>query len=242
MNFTETALFAPLPAGCGEGEFLLLEEEEKRHLQVLRLSKGDRFQLLDGVGGEATAELLDPKKGMVQLVSSVTHHPRPHSPSIAVSLLKSGDLEELFEHASQLPLQQFQPLWSDYSQQSRKSGSTDSLLRRLRSKARVALKQSRQFWMTEILKPVELSCWLESISGEEMILLLEMSGMPAEKICLKESPWLLSGPEGGFSERELRLISNHKNVIPLSLGKTRLRAKTAPIVALGALTARGDRT
>lgn len=62
MNFTETALFAPLPTSGGEGEFLFLEEEEKRHLQVLRLSKGDRFQLLDGVGGETTAELLDPKK------------------------------------------------------------------------------------------------------------------------------------------------------------------------------------
>lgn len=73
-------------------------------------------------------------------------------------------------------------------------------------------------------------------------MLLEMSGMPADKICWKESPWPLSGPEGGFSERELQLILKHKSVIPLSLGKTRLRAKTAPIVALGALTARGDRS
>ncbi|NLG39464.1 MAG: RNA methyltransferase, partial [Fibrobacter sp.] len=46
---------------------------------------------------------------------------------------------------------------------------------------------------------------------------------------------LLVGPEGGFSAREIELIKAYSRgqVYLLKLGKTRLRAKTAAIIALG---------
>ena len=43
--------------------------------------------------------------------------------------------------------------------------------------------------------------------------------------------YLLIGPEGGFSEKEIELLKENKWVID-SLGKRKLRAETAAIVAL----------
>ena len=41
---------------------------------------------------------------------------------------------------------------------------------------------------------------------------------------------LLIGPEGDFSEKEIALALEH-NLIPVSLGNTRLRTETAAVVA-----------
>ena len=48
----------------------------------------------------------------------------------------------------------------------------------------------------------------------------------------KASIHVLVGPEGGFSENEMRLIKSYDHVYPISLGNTVLRTETAVTAAL----------
>jgi 16S rRNA (uracil1498-N3)-methyltransferase len=44
------------------------------------------------------------------------------------------------------------------------------------------------------------------------------------------------GPEGGFSSREIELVKSIPNIQQVSLGRTVLRAETAAIVGMGAIS------
>jgi 16S rRNA (uracil1498-N3)-methyltransferase len=94
--------------------------------------------------------------------------------------------------------------------------------------------------MTRIEGPIEFDKWLKDyqgdlilcdIDGERKLDLGEGSadGTPAKPITL------LVGPEGGFSPREIEAIKTFQNgkVYLLNLGNTRLRARTAAVIALG---------
>lgn len=231
MHLDETPLFAPLPGQGGVAVSIRLDEVELRHLKVLRLQQRDTLDLVDGKGGTVRGEVLDPKRGEIVLTEPVRRTPRPSGPSLAVAVLKGGDLEDVFDHASQLPLNCFTPIWTSYTQHSRKPEVIEGMLRRLRLKARTALKQSRQLWCVEVHPPEFLEDWLKKI--DETIWLLDEQGVPASQLPHTPSPWILSGPEGGFSPAELELISAHHRTLSLSLGTTRIRARTAPLLALG---------
>ena len=231
MHLDETPLFAPLK-GLDAGSEAVLDDSELAHLKVFRLEAGDTLELVDGEGGRATARVVQPKRGLLVLESPVSREAaRPAAPALAMGILKGSALEETFDHCAQTPLRAFQPLWCDFGQRARGGDAAEGLVRRLRAKARVALKQSRQLWATEILEPTTPEKWLAAHA--DPVLLLDERGERAPAV--PASPWLLCGPEGGFSERELALFEPRATLF--SLGPVRLRAKTAPILALGALAA-----
>ena len=97
--------------------------------------------------------------------------------------------------------------------------------------------------MTRIEGPIEFDKWLKDyqgdlilcdIDGERKLDLEDGSGNAADGTPAKPVT-LLVGPEGGFSPREIEAIKAFKNgkVHLLNLGNTRLRARTAAIIALG---------
>jgi 16S rRNA (uracil1498-N3)-methyltransferase len=98
-------------------------------------------------------------------------------------------------------------------------------------KSLVSLKQSKKPWLTQIEGPIALDEWLKNYTGD--IILCDASGSPLPEE-IKNETTLLIGPEGGFSPREIDLIKSlGSRAHLLGLGKTRLRARTAAIVALG---------
>jgi 16S rRNA (uracil1498-N3)-methyltransferase len=101
----------------------------------------------------------------------------------------------------------------------------------MEAKSLAALKQSRKPWLTEIKAPVYLNEFLENFEGN--LIVCDINGESAiNHLPLATSHIaILTGPEGGFSPAELEAM-NGKNACFLSLGKTRLRAVSAPIFAL----------
>ena len=94
--------------------------------------------------------------------------------------------------------------------------------------------------MTRIEGPIEFDKWLKNYQGD--LILCDIDG--ERKLDINEGATensdakpvtLLVGPEGGFSPREIEAIKTFKNgkVHLLNLGNTRLRARTAAIIALG---------
>ena len=225
----DTRLLARFDSLAGLG---VLDATEAHHLRVLRAQPGDLLELCDGAGRMAFGELLTLGREQAEVrlveVNLANAAPRLH---LAVGLLKGKDPEEVVEDCTQLPVASIQFLWTDHCQVPRQR-SLGHLLERLREKARAGLKQSRQEWLCTIPEPLPLQEWLSNFPSNAQGLVLDPEGLPKPTLPRERPLWLAIGPEGGFSPREQAQMRIHPAFAPLSLGKTRLRARTAPLFAL----------
>ncbi|SHF63091.1 16S rRNA (uracil1498-N3)-methyltransferase [Fibrobacter sp. UWB8] len=221
---------------------ITLDENESTHaVRVCRACVGDVLQLSDGVGhfADAVIEVADAKACVVRVDTVIeSERPRPKV-SLGIACLKDDALEEVVFHAAQTEIDKIVFLRTDFSQEP-KNSDLKKTVRRAELKSLVSLKQSKKAWMTAIEGPVEFDKWLASyqgdlilcdIDGDRQLNLSGGSGANENTAPIT----LLVGPEGGFSPREIEAIKTFQNgkVHLLNLGNTRLRARTAAIIALG---------
>jgi 16S rRNA (uracil1498-N3)-methyltransferase len=214
------------------GEVFLSQEESSHIVKSFRARVGDYLELCDGKGCFADAELLEanPKACKVLIKNINEQEPQPQI-HLAIGCLSDGSEEEIVFHATQLPLAAIHLLRTERSLEPRNS-DLGKLRRRMEAKSLVALKQSRKSWLTEIKPPIYLKEFLENFKGN-LIVCEKNDESTASHSPLPIPPIaILTGPKGGFSSAELEIMKN-KNAFFLSLGNTRLRAVTAPIIALG---------
>lgn len=236
---------------CGRAT---LDENESAHaVKVCRAAQGDVLELCDGQGhfAHGTIVVADPRACQVEI--SAVETPKPMRPllNLAIACLKDDALEEVVFHAAQTEIASITFLRTDYSQEP-KNSDLHKLVRRSELKSLVSLKQSKKPWLTEIHGPVEFKEWLKSYRGD--LILCDVDGektapkevtdkltadSASDKKCDETSTpvTLLVGPEGGFSPEEIRMTKEFTGgkSYALNLGNTRLRARTAAIVALGKL-------
>lgn len=215
------------------GEISLDENESSHAVRVCRATVGDILQLSDGNGrfADATIVKADPKSCTVRVDSFETVSAQRPLLSIAIACLKDDALEEVVFHAAQTEINTIYFLRTDFSQEP-KNSDLHKLVRRAELKSLVSLKQSRKPWLTRIEGPIEFDKWLDSYEGD--LILCDIDGQK-EAPPLERPTTLLIGPEGGFSPKEIEAVKNYsrgKSTL-INLGKTRLRARTAAIVALG---------
>ncbi len=191
----------------------------------------------------------DPKACQVKISNVETPQPSKPLLNLAIACLKDDALEEVVFHAAQTEIASITFLRTDYSQEP-KNSDLHKLVRRSELKSLVSLKQSKKPWLTEICGPVEFKEWLKGYRGDlilcdvdgektaptEITAKLTSSSAGKEK-CDITPITLLVGPEGGFSPDEIRMTREFTGgkSYALNLGNTRLRARTAAIVALGKL-------
>jgi 16S rRNA (uracil1498-N3)-methyltransferase len=214
------------------GEAILNKHESLHIAKSFRAHIGDSLELCDGKGCFASAELAEvsPEKCRV-LIKSISEQKPPPQVHLAIGCLCDSGEEDITFHAAQLPFAAIHLLRTERSLEPRAS-DLSKLRRRMEAKSLAALKQSRKAWLTEIKAPVYLNEFLESFKGN--LVVCDKDGEPAANCSFANhlSLAMLTGPEGGFSEAELEMMKN-KNAKFLSLGSTRLRAATAPIIAAG---------
>lgn len=207
---------------------------EASHLsQVLRVSRGSAVRAFDGRGYEAdgvvvdvepgrvVVELDEPRRGEVEAAVAVT---------VAVSLLKGDKLADVVRQCTELGAYDFQPLLTERSDVPLLSANK---LERLRRVAREAAKQSGRTLVPAVAEPVSL----EALSLKGVAFLAhprakQTLSQAAEGIT--EEATLVTGPEGGFSDREVEALEA-RGVVPVRLGARILRAETAPVALLAAL-------
>lgn len=241
MKTPDSRFFCPLITA---GTITLDENESSHAVRVCRACEGDILQLSDGVGhfADAVIEVADAKACVVRVDSVIeVAHPRPKV-SLGIACLKDDALEEVVFHAAQTEIDKIVFLRTDFSQEP-KNSDLKKTVRRAELKSLVSLKQSKKAWMTAIDGPVEFDKWLASYQGDLILCdidgerQLDLSGTGANKSANENAApiTLLVGPEGGFSPREIEAIKTFRSgkVHLLNLGSTRLRARTAAIIALG---------
>ena len=245
MKTPDSRFYCPL---ISVGTIILDENDSSHAVRVCRAANGDTLQLCDGLGhyADATITKADAKACEVR-VDTVEDAPfkRPHL-NLAIACLKDDALEEVVFHVAQTETDSIIFLRTDYSQEP-KNSDLKKTVRRAELKALVSLKQSKKAWMTRIEGPIEFAEWLSQykgdlilcdIDGERQLNLDEKNASdgnaPAGNAPAKPIT-LLVGPEGGFSPREIEAVKSFTNgkVHLLNLGNTRLRARTAAVIALG---------
>ncbi|SHK49697.1 16S rRNA (uracil1498-N3)-methyltransferase [Fibrobacter sp. UWOV1] len=239
MKTPDSRFYCPLITA---GTITLDENESSHAVRVCRACVGDVLQLSDGVGhfADAVIEVADAKACVVRVDTVIESERARPKVSLGIACLKDDALEEVVFHAAQTEIDKIIFLRTDFSQEP-KNSDLKKTVRRAELKSLVSLKQSKKAWMTAIEGPVEFDKWLASYQGDlilcdidgERQLNLSGDGPGANE---NDAPiTLLVGPEGGFSPREIEAIKTFQNgkVHLLNLGNTRLRARTAAIIALG---------
>lgn len=222
---------------------VIITGDDFKHLcQVLRLNTGDGIFVFDGSGMEYRAEIISISKheARARIIDSKLSDTEP---SVHVTLFqglpKAEKMDLIIQKSVELGVHRIFPVITQYSvvQVTREEGEKKAV--RWNRIAREASKQCRRACVPEVLAPVSME---KAISSLEQFPASMVFYENAQKKCLKEvlkcyninkikDIALFIGPEGGFSEAEIRNLSD-RNVQVASLGKRILRTETAAISAL----------
>lgn len=211
--------------------FVLSEEESKHAVRVLRLTTGNRINLVDGRGGLYTAVITDahPKRTVLEIETvNVDHERRPYRLHIAIAPTKNIDRMEWFlEKATEVGIDEITPIICERSE--RKEIKTE----RLNKVMVAAMKQSLKAYLPKLNEAVSYSSFLNrEFDGDKAIAHCEAGNkvyinqhMPPTVNCL-----ILIGPEGDFSPSEISKAET-KGFRSVTLGDARLRTETAALAA-----------
>ncbi|MBO4475373.1 MAG: 16S rRNA (uracil(1498)-N(3))-methyltransferase [Bacteroidales bacterium] len=225
----------------GEGLMTLDSEEASHCTRVMRHRAGESINVIDGSGTMYVCELLEagPKGAGAKVLEAVPGFgSHPYRLTMAVCPTKNPDRYEWFaEKVTEIGVDDIAPVIGDRSE--RRVLKTARLERIVLSAAKQSLKGA----VPRVLEPVSVSELLQGAPAEALRLIchcaegkrvgiaeaLEMPG-PADK----RNIFILIGPEGDFSDKELEL-AERLGWIPASLGDSRLRTETAAVVAAAAV-------
>ncbi len=215
-----------------KGNTVTLDPDESKHAaKVLRLSQGDRVQIVDGKGGFYEAEIIDahPKHCMLTILDKKNEFGKTtFQLHIAIAPTKNIDRFEWFlEKCTEIGIDEITPVLSEHSE--RKVIKPERLEKILVS----AMKQSVKAYLPQLN---ELTSFKElaskSFDGRKLIAHCIDSRKKHLKDIIKpgENALILIGPEGDFSPAEVEFALQN-GFEEISLGNARLRTETAGIVA-----------
>jgi 16S rRNA (uracil1498-N3)-methyltransferase len=217
-----------------EGLSIVLPEAKAHYLRnVMRLGPGDGIRLFNGIDGEWLARIAEVNKKnlLVTLVQPIAEQKASPDIHVIASPVKREAFEYMIEKASELGASVFHPAICDHTVVHRINED------RLRLIAAEAAEQCERFDVMNISKIRPLEDILEVLGGRVALACLERSsvapmGLKIDGLERGIPLAVIIGPEGGFSEKEKKIIENNKNIIPVSLGPRILRAETALSAAL----------
>jgi 16S rRNA (uracil1498-N3)-methyltransferase len=229
-----------------DGPRCRLDGPEGHHAaNVQRLQRGEKLLVSDGYGGVARCEVLRVAKGTLDLsVLDRWTEPEPDVRLTVVQAIAKGDRGEFAVQAmTEVGVDTIVP-WSAARSVARwKDERGEKSLRRWRSAAREAGKQSRRAWQPVVADPMETKavCALLETATAAYVLHEEAT----QRLATVELPaageiQLVVGPEGGIAPEELDLFTA-AGAVPVRLGSSVLRTSTAGVAALSVVSARTGR-
>jgi 16S rRNA (uracil1498-N3)-methyltransferase len=197
--------------------------------RVLRVRVGESIRLGDGRGHTATATISAVQKQTIACQVAEHDYQPPLHPALtlAFAVPRPSRADWLVEHATEVGVANFQPLWTE---RSRPQGLRAE---RWRKVAAAAAGQCARAWLPQVFEPIELPKLLaEPPAGTRLLADLEGSciTLPAEEA----QAVLLIGPEGGFSPAE-RTAALAAGFQPMRFGAHILRTETAALVGAAVL-------
>ena len=222
--------FFVAPEVLAADRFPLPPSVERQVRRVLRLTDGDRLVLLPGDGTQALCRL-DGAECVVEERADVTSEPR-HRLTIVQALLKGDALEGVVQHATEIGVVAFRLV---ITERCVARDISPRKLERLRAIAREAAEQSERGIVPAIEPPAPLA---DALTPGSVLLFERYPGTGLAR--LDAPPSIIIGPEGGFSEAEVK-AAQQAGVTLAGLGPRILRSQTVAVAAAAVVLSRtGD--
>ena len=236
-----------VPAAALQDTQALLTGEQAAHCKVLRLSAGDTVTLCDGCGHEAEGTILQSAPGQVTVSLGKTEPSRSEPRLICriyMGFPKADKLEHVIQKATELGAAQIVVFPCARSVSRPDEKAIAGKLERWRKIACAAAEQSGRGCIPQVLAlPSFAEAVRHAANAELSILFYENEQVRSLRQAVEQRPFrsaaILTGPEGGLTEEEVKLAQDAGMTV-CSLGPRILRCETAPLCALSAILYAAD--
>lgn len=228
------------PAPLATGAEIALPPGAARHVQVLRLQPGDGVTLFNGAGGEWAARVTQMGRSHVA-VEVGAHDPAereaPRAVHLALGMPANERMDWLVEKAAELGVASIQPLLTERAVLRLSGERADKKRAHWQAVAVAACEQCGRNRVPPVHAVLPLADWLRTapVEGVRVLLALRPGSATLASAAMAGAVTFLSGPEGGLSAAE-EDAAIARGFAPVTLGTRVLRAETAPLAALAALT------
>jgi 16S rRNA (uracil1498-N3)-methyltransferase len=227
------------------GKTVELPETEAKHaIHVLRLRDGETVEIIDGLGARAAAWMrIQGQRAFAEATGDKVRPQEGVRPAITLELaiLKGQAMEWAVEKVTELGIHRLVPVLAERTVVRLDRKGPGVFIDRWQKISDQALKQCGRLERLEIAPPLTpsqlatapedgaLRLWCEEKELGTAPLLLDV--LAAERRKRTELPQVrvLVGPEGGWSDNERTILSDHYTAV--SLGPLVLRAETAALFA-----------
>lgn len=212
---------------------LTLSPEISRHLEALRIRDGEEVLALNGRGLVARVQISRTADEFSAVVLSDQLIPEPEPLILALGCLDHRDrFEFAVEKAVELGATRIVPLHTTRVQRAKVN------IDRLNTKAVAALTQSGRTWLPQVTEISTIANVLETAPSNAEIIVGEQHGEPPSAVPLGNAIVIAVGPEGGFTDDELKVLRSDPRMRSMAIGHHRLRAETAAVALLAVVASR----
>ena len=223
-------------------DFLVLTGENAQHAKVLRLKNGEQVLVCDGKGSECVCTVSDVSPGQIGLVVNKRQESETEARvrvSVYMAFPKADKLEHVIQKATELGAYEIVAFPSSRCISKPDEKSLQKKLERWQKIAASAAEQSGRGRIPQVLTVGSYKeALLRASKADKALLFYENEQATTLRMALSDSPYetvsLLTGPEGGLEEREVREAMD-AGLQVCTLGKRILRCETAPLCALSAV-------
>jgi len=229
------------------GSCVTLTGEQAAHAKVLRLVRGDSVTLCDGEGWEAQGIVTDLAPGQLHLELQPPEPSRSEPRlqcSVYMGFPKADKFEHVIQKATELGAYEIIvfPCTRSISRPDAKS-----LAKKLDRWQKIAASAAEQSGRGRIPRVLALNSFEEAVKraseAQFSALFYENERTRSFRAAIESAPFttaaLMTGPEGGLTEQEVRTAADAGMAV-CSLGPRILRCETAPLCALSALMYAAD--
>ncbi len=218
------------------GDALRLPEGEARHvLKALRGRQGDVLEVVDADRHLFLAELRGRGEACVLEAPEAPDHEYLDL-SLYQAVPKGGRMDLVVEKATEVGATRIVPLVTERGIVLPRGGKVE----RWRRVAEAAARQSLRLRVPEVAELVHFSQAVRGVGGDGVLLHNAPDLEPLEAV-IRDPVSLFIGPEGGWSEDELR-DAEEAGLAMAQLGPYRLRSETAGMVAVARARAALERS
>jgi len=212
-----------VPFYLKENELIEIKNFEiiNRIKNVYRLKKGEKIIFVDKNAYEGVYELIDQERLLFKLIFLRKRKLLPkHKINLYLSFIKKERFELILEKSFELGISEITPLITE-----RTSWYIEKIAERWEKILLKGLEIAEWNFLPKINKPI----YLKDVPYKSYV--LDKNGVSIKKLKLNNLINLVVGPEGGFSNKELKLFKEKKCYF-ISLTKTNLRTETAVFIAV----------
>ena len=216
-----------------EGLEIVIKEEQFHYLSnVMKIKEKDIIACFDGINGEFDCEIVNISKK--QCTISVVHHSHNKQEVPDIWLLfapiKKDNTDFIIQKATELGVKKIIPVQTRYT-------ITDKIKKeRFVANAIEAAEQCRRTDIPEITDIIKFDIVISKWDKKRTLYYMDetLTSKPVKDV-FSSAPVpcaILVGPEGGFSEEEIKVLRQTDFAVGVKLGNRILRAETAVVSAL----------